>query len=91
MYKIKTAANYIETVYGTRPFARSLVVQDAQSVMDLMQDFTDYNVKQSTKPLLDALGKIAVWDDDLEDEYGDPGVLARIAIAKALGKEIENV
>lgn len=52
----KSAANYIETVYGTKRFARTLVVDDAQSLMDLMQDFSDFNLKQSKAPeLLEAM------------------------------------
>lgn len=37
------AATYIETIYGTRTFARALMLDDAQSIMDLMNDFSDHN------------------------------------------------
>jgi len=39
----------------------------------------------SAPELLEALQKIAAWDDDLEHEYGNPGELANLAINKALG------
>jgi len=41
MKEQKTASGYIETVYGTSRFARTLAVNDAQSIVDLMQDFSD--------------------------------------------------
>lgn len=43
---MKTAAEYIETVYGTRTFARAVDVNDAVSLMDLMQDFSNANCKE---------------------------------------------
>lgn len=39
------AATYIETVYGTKTFARALTLDDAQSIMDLMNDFSHHNSK----------------------------------------------
>lgn len=56
-----TVSQYIETVYGTSRFARTLVVDDAQSIMDLMQDFSDHNVKASeSTTLLDDFAKAAM-------------------------------
>jgi hypothetical protein len=40
---ITGSADYIEKVYGTRTFARALMVDDAKSIMDLMDDFSDRN------------------------------------------------
>lgn len=48
------SATYIETVYGTRRFARSLILDDAQSIMDLMDDFSD----SQTAPLKDRIAEL---------------------------------
>jgi len=48
---MKTAAEYIKTVYGTRTFARAVDVNDNASLIDLMQDFSDRNVKELTEML----------------------------------------
>lgn len=37
------SATYIETIYGTSKFARTLLLDDAQSIMDLMDDFSIHN------------------------------------------------
>lgn len=61
MKKQLTASEYIEAVYGTSRFARTLVVDDAQSIMDLMQYFSDHNVKASEATyLLDDFAKAAM-------------------------------
>ena len=49
---MKTAAEYIETVYGTRTFDRAADVNDASSLMDLMQDFSYSNVKELFEMLI---------------------------------------
>lgn len=36
------SATYIETIYGTKTFARALMLDDAQSIMDLMDDYADH-------------------------------------------------
>lgn len=41
MKEQKTASEYIETVYGTSRFARTLAVGDTQSIVDLMQSYSD--------------------------------------------------
>ena len=46
----KSASEYIETVYGTKNFTRSIDIKDEPSLMDLMQDFSDYNLKTSKAP-----------------------------------------
>ncbi len=43
---MKTAAQYITTVYGQRTFARALELNDAESIMDLMNDFVSNYVNQ---------------------------------------------
>ena len=58
---IKSATEYIETVYGTERLARTLITEDAISVMDLMQDFSDHNHKESKAPeMLDMLQKVCI-------------------------------
>jgi len=42
------ASKYIMEIYGTRPFARAIELNDADSVLDLMDDFSDYNSKQES-------------------------------------------
>jgi hypothetical protein len=47
---IKSAREYIQTVYGTANFARTILLQDAESLLDVMQDYGD----SLTKPLINA-------------------------------------
>lgn len=37
----QTAEDYIESVYGTRNFARAIQLNDANSIMDMMNDFAN--------------------------------------------------
>lgn len=52
--KIPTANEYIEKVYGTANFARTVHVQDTISIMDLMNDFAD----SVTAPLLERINEL---------------------------------
>lgn len=84
---MKTPANYIETVYGTHRFAMTLVSNDAEQLMDLMQEFSDYNSNELQKDpeLLKALQKL-MYIYDAEGHLLNFNVeIARAAINKALG------
>lgn len=41
-----SSRQYIEQVYGTSTFARSIECKDAESLMDMMDDFLDWAVKK---------------------------------------------
>lgn len=73
MSEFKTAADYIETVYGTRTFARALDCNDAMSIMDLMQDFSDYNLEKSHAPkMLEMLKKLTEhYQDVLNGDFSN--------------------
>lgn len=43
--KKKTASEYIESEYGTAHLASVMEMKDTVSIIGLMQDFSDYNVK----------------------------------------------
>lgn len=42
---MKTTADYIVNVYGKKTFARAVELNDVESLMDLMDDFSDHNLK----------------------------------------------
>lgn len=60
------AATYIETVYGIKTFARALMIDDAQSIMDLMDDFSDHNAKAAHARITELEAKLQKCREGLE-------------------------
>jgi|GEM_PF-5994564 len=59
--KLPTAAEYIETIYGGRNFARCIITDDAVSLMDLMEAFSNHCNKEN-------IDRITELEKKLSDE-----------------------
>lgn len=47
-----TAAAYIKLIYGTNRFARTIVLQDTDSLIDLMDDYANHKASEVAKEVL---------------------------------------
>lgn len=55
----KTAKEYINDEYGAKHLSRAIDLKDEVSIMDIMQDFSDFNIKKSKAPeMLEMLNSI---------------------------------